>query len=214
MNSAFLLSSKRLICCLQSFQCGRLVNHDNRKFFSSCFKYHVSSTKKTNRKYLQIGDGRSSLLKVNSYLTNFKRKESTETNKNSQNQKVLDEMSIRLLNENGFLSWCRNAYLCTAVGLAMISETSTPLGQTAGAVAIGVGCMNIFWGTSCHVTNLLRLRNVTGMSNFFLFLNVCGSMLHCCLWLMVLVCYIGFVDEKREAKEQEITAENEASNDV
>ncbi|XP_005110530.1 uncharacterized protein LOC101857607 [Aplysia californica] len=113
---------------------------------------------------------------------------------------LVTEMNMRLLNENSFLSWCRNAYLSTVVGVAMITEGTTALAQGAGAGALAVGAMNLFWGTGCHVVNLIRLRHVTGMSTFTLFLNLIGSTLHCCLWLFVLICYIGFLDETRSLR--------------
>lgn len=61
--------------------------------------------------------------------------------------------------------------------------------------ALIVGTMNLFWGTACHITNLIRLRNILGMSGYTLTLNVLGSTAHCLLWVFVLICYIGFLDE-------------------
>ena len=64
--------------------------------------------------------------------------------------------------------------------------------------ALLVGTMNLAWGTGCHVTNLVRLRHVSGMSGLTLFLHLVGSSLHCILWAFVLICYIGFLDESRQ----------------
>uniref|UniRef100_A0A0B7AAA8 Uncharacterized protein n=1 Tax=Arion vulgaris TaxID=1028688 RepID=A0A0B7AAA8_9EUPU len=112
-----------------------------------------------------------------------------------EQEKLITEMNLRLVNENSFLSWCRNAYLSSVVGVAMITEGTTALAQNAGIGALVVGTMNLFWGTTCHISNLIRLRHVTGMSSFILLLNILGSLLHCLLWIFVLICYIGFLDE-------------------
>ncbi|KAK3796438.1 hypothetical protein RRG08_026693 [Elysia crispata] len=122
-----------------------------------------------------------------------------EADQSSQkNEQLISQMSIRLVNENSFLSWCRNAYLSTVVGVAMMAEGASALAQSAGLGALLVGTMNLAWGTGCHVTNLVRLRHVSGMSGLTLFLHLVGSSLHCILWAFVLICYIGFLDESRQ----------------
>ncbi|RUS91439.1 hypothetical protein EGW08_000763 [Elysia chlorotica] len=114
-----------------------------------------------------------------------------------KNAQLLSQMNIRLVCENGFLSWCRNTYISAVVGVAMMGEGASALAQSAGLGALLVGAMNLAWGTGCHVTNLVRLRHVSGMSRVTLFLHVSGSLLHCALWAFVLVCFIGFLDEAR-----------------
>ncbi|GFR90561.1 transmembrane protein 160 [Elysia marginata] len=94
-----------------------------------------------------------------------------------------------------FLSWCRNCYISTVAGVAMMTEGASTFAQSAGLGALMVATMNLVWGTGCHVTNLVRLRNVSGMSSVTLFFHVAGSSLHCVLWAFVLLCYIGFLDE-------------------
>ncbi|GFO04773.1 transmembrane protein 160 [Plakobranchus ocellatus] len=121
----------------------------------------------------------------------------------SGKEQLISQMNIRLVNENSFLSWCRNAYLSTVVGVAMMAEGVGGLAQSAGLGALLVGTMNLAWGTGCHVTNLIRLRHVSGMSGFTLFLHLAGSSLHCFLWAFVLICYIGFLDETRWPAQEE-----------
>lgn len=74
-----------------------------------------------------------------------------------------------------------------------------------------IGGMNLFWGTGCHVTNLIRLRQASGMSTLNLTLNVCGSLLHCVLFSIVLIFYIGFLDERSSSSTKTKTESSDDS---
>ncbi|KAH9499632.1 hypothetical protein Btru_074316 [Bulinus truncatus] len=121
--------------------------------------------------------------------------QTTDDNKIAELERLRSEMNIRLANENGFLSWCRNAYLSTVVGVAMITEGTTELALDAGFSALFIATLNIFWGTGSYITNLIRLRNASGMSPVTLFVNIIGSFLHSLIWCFVVICYLGFLDE-------------------
>lgn len=127
----------------------------------------------------------------------------------TSNEQLLSQMHIRLVTENGFLSWCRNAYMSTVVGVAMMAEGTSALAQSAGLGALMVGTMNLGWGTGCHVTNLVRLRHVSGMSSITLFLHLAGSCLHFFLWAFVLICFVGFLDESRWPADSEGPSETD-----
>ncbi|CAG5133896.1 unnamed protein product [Candidula unifasciata] len=145
--------------------------------------------KKQTGQYLFVRSGNISLNHVRTGYSSMR-----ETD-NQQQERLLSQMNIRLVNENNFLSWCRNTYLSSVVGVAMITEGTTVLAQSAGVGALVVAMMNLFWGTGCHITNLIRLRHISGMSGFNMTMNILGSSFHFFLWLFVLTCYIGFLDE-------------------
>ena len=102
-------------------------------------------------------------------------------------------------------------------GLFVFSSSLHPFLYSSSPAAFFVAFLNVFWGTGCHVNNLIRLRHVTGMSGVALFLNLCGSVLHACLWLAVLICYLGFLDgaDKEDFdKEEKKTKPAEVAVDV
>ncbi|XP_059176903.1 transmembrane protein 160-like [Physella acuta] len=194
-NYLLFLKTIKLSPCVSSFGTSSQVVMEKRNFLGLNVNIHDTLVSKNFR-------ARNSILsKLNCTPLQKRNFETRSTNEGQRNLNRVDEetlksqMSLRLMNENGFLSWCRNAYLSTVVGAAMITEGGTALSLDAGIAALFVGTMNLYWGTACHVTNLVRLRQVMGMSNLILFLNIFGAVLHCLIWSFAIICYLGFLDE-------------------
>ncbi|KAK7476248.1 hypothetical protein BaRGS_00032524 [Batillaria attramentaria] len=103
--------------------------------------------------------------------------------------------AVRLANENGYLSWCRNTYLTTVVAIAMLGEGTTAMSQHAAEGAFFVAGVNLTWGTYHFIYNVLHLRRRMAMSIPGAFLQVSMASLHLVLWFMICILYIGYPDD-------------------
>ncbi|KAK7104286.1 uncharacterized protein [Littorina saxatilis] len=108
---------------------------------------------------------------------------------------VRGDWGVRLSNDNAYLSWCRNTYLSTVVGIAMMGEGTTVLAQQAGEGAFFLAGMNLSWGTIQFIYNTFHLRQAMGMSMFGGLLHISFAVIHFILWFMVCMLYIGYSDE-------------------
>lgn len=116
--------------------------------------------------------------------------------------------AVRLANENGYLSWCRNTYLTTVVAIAMLGEGTTLMSQHAAEGAFFVAGINLTWGTYHFVYNILCLRRRIGMSLLGALLQVSMATLHLMLWFMICLLYIGY-SEGAEVEAFMLDLENE-----
>lgn len=105
--------------------------------------------------------------------------------------------ALRLSNENNYLSWCRNTYLTTVVGIAMLGEGASLLAQHAAEGAFFVAGVNLLWGTGQLFYNVFYLRRRMEMSWIWAILYLSMATLHLLLWLMVCLLYIGYTDDQR-----------------
>ncbi|KAL8563038.1 hypothetical protein ACOMHN_067436 [Nucella lapillus] len=112
----------------------------------------------------------------------------------------ISQCALRLANENGFLSWCRNSYLTTVVAIAMLAEGTTPLAMQAAEGAFFVAGLNLTWGTYQYIYNLLRLRRRTGVSAVGALLYSSMALLHIGLWLIVCTLFLGYTDDDADGK--------------
>ncbi|XP_041353807.1 transmembrane protein 160-like [Gigantopelta aegis] len=107
--------------------------------------------------------------------------------------------SVRLANENGYLSWCRNTYLVTMVGIAMQAEGAFAMSQHAAEVAFLLAGMNLLWGTCSFASNIVLLRRHVEMSVPVAVMHVVGVFLHFLLWVCIVLMYIGVSEEDNRA---------------
>ncbi|XP_076464261.1 uncharacterized protein LOC143296295 [Babylonia areolata] len=106
------------------------------------------------------------------------------------------DWALRLANENGYLSWCRNTYLTTVVSLAMMEEGNTTLTEQAAKGALVVAALNLSWGTYHYIYNTVRLRRQTGMSSVGVGAHSSLALLHLMLWFMVCAAFLGNTEEE------------------
>lgn len=108
--------------------------------------------------------------------------------------------AIRLANENGFLSWCRNCYLSTAVGVGMEAEGSTAFATLAYETVFLVAGMNLTVGTSIFIFNILKMRHQIGLSPVGAATFVGASFTHLLFWIFILLSYTGYIKGDPDAK--------------
>lgn len=123
------------------------------------------------------------------------RKQDKDSHDGRKNQTSDSAWAVRLANENGYLSWCRNTYLTTVVAIAMLGQGTTAMAQHAAEGAFFVAGMNLTWGTTHFIYNLLYLRRQVGMSVLGALLQVSMATFHLVLWFMLCVLYISYSDE-------------------
>ncbi|KAK6183388.1 hypothetical protein SNE40_010879 [Patella caerulea] len=127
---------------------------------------------------------------------------STESgDRQSENMKKLQILttdaawSVRLANENGYLSWCRNTYLCSAVGVMMTTQTANIAVQYAASGAFMVSGLNLSMGTLSYIYYLLSLRQHANISFTATFIAILFALLHFCAWAVVLIFFMGNQDD-------------------
>ncbi|CAH1791897.1 unnamed protein product [Owenia fusiformis] len=103
---------------------------------------------------------------------------------------------IRLANENGYLSWCRNTYLASAVAVACFSQGSAvPYAPYAADILFLMGGLNLTLGTVTYVSQLVQLRDVIYMSRLTTLTHSSMAILHLLLWFTAVIVYMGYGDE-------------------
>lgn len=123
------------------------------------------------------------------------RKQDKESHDGRKNRTSDSAWAVRLANENGYLSWCRNTYLTTVVAIAMLGEGTTAMALHAAEGAFFVAGMNLTWGTTHFIYNLLYLRRQVDMSVLGALLQVSMATFHLVLWFMLCALYISYSDE-------------------
>lgn len=123
--------------------------------------------------------------------------------------------ALRLANENGFLSWCRNCYLSTAVGVGMEAEGSNIASCAYQAVFLVAG-LNLTIGTSIFIFNILKLRHQIGLSPLGVAGFVGGASIHYCFWLCGLLAYAWYIwnDADLSDSKLKIRAKKKAIHDL
>ncbi|XP_048737885.2 transmembrane protein 160-like [Ostrea edulis] len=115
--------------------------------------------------------------------------------------------SCRLANENGYLSWCRNAYLMTGVGVGMLYKGQTAVAELAGYSAMFLAGVNVLWGTYVFVYNLLYLKDRVGMTGGFVALQTLSAIAHAILYAMILIVFSAESDKYFQQHSKEIRSD-------
>ncbi|KAL5008374.1 hypothetical protein ScPMuIL_013955 [Solemya velum] len=97
--------------------------------------------------------------------------------------------ACRLANENGYLSWCRNTYLASAVGVAMIVEGQTTMAEYTGDATLLIAAINMAWGTWSFIYNIVVQRKRVQMSIPIVLFNIFAAVGHLILWMAVIFTY-------------------------
>ncbi|XP_064603563.1 uncharacterized protein LOC135468983 [Liolophura sinensis] len=107
---------------------------------------------------------------------------------------------IRLANENGYLSWCRNTYLATVVGVGMWAEGPSSIAFHATEGALFLGGLNLVLGTVSYLHTIFRVRKAIHMSRIGTGLHTLAALTHLGIWLTVVITYLGYVEAEEEAR--------------
>ncbi|XP_046352205.2 transmembrane protein 160-like isoform X2 [Haliotis rufescens] len=111
--------------------------------------------------------------------------------------------AIRLANENGYLSWCRNTYLASAVACGMQAEGTLEVSQLAAQGVFLLAGINLTWGTINFIIYILQLRQRMGMSLVASLINITGATFHLLVWLALVTMYLGLTEEPPETPDGE-----------
>ncbi|XP_067680829.1 transmembrane protein 160-like [Haliotis asinina] len=111
--------------------------------------------------------------------------------------------AIRLANENGYLSWCRNTYLASAVACGMQAEGTLEVSQLAAQGVFLLAGINMTWGTINFIIYILKLRQRMGMSLLASLINITGAIFHLLVWLALVTMYLGLAEEPPETPDGE-----------
>ncbi|XP_046579816.1 uncharacterized protein LOC124287356 [Haliotis rubra] len=111
--------------------------------------------------------------------------------------------AIRLANENGYLSWCRNTYLASAVACGMQAEGTLEVSQLAAQGVFLLAGINMTWGTINFIIYILKLRQRMGMSLLASLINITGATFHLLVWLALVTMYLGLAEEPPETPDGE-----------
>ncbi|XP_071079938.1 transmembrane protein 160-like [Haliotis cracherodii] len=111
--------------------------------------------------------------------------------------------AIRLANENGYLSWCRNTYLASAVACGMQAEGTLEVSQLAAQGVFLLAGINMTWGTINFIIYILQLRQRMGMSLVASLINITGATFHLLVWLALVTMYLGLTEEPPETPDGE-----------
>ncbi|XP_061174195.1 uncharacterized protein LOC133183251 isoform X2 [Saccostrea echinata] len=114
--------------------------------------------------------------------------------------------ACRLANENGYLSWCRNSYLMTGVGVGMLYKGQTAVAELAGYSSMLLAGVNVSWGTYIFIYNLIFLKDRVGMTGGFVALQSLAAILHAIVYVMVLIVFAAESDKyfQKHSKENQI----------
>lgn len=102
---------------------------------------------------------------------------------------------IRFANENGYLSWCRNSFLLTVVGVTSWASSSNKVPR-ATQVAVGMfflAGLNLLTGTAIFFYNIVFLRRMMHMNMPSMALNLTVGCLNVILWSCAIGYYTGFL---------------------
>ncbi|GAB1609853.1 uncharacterized protein LOC115213145 [Argonauta hians] len=139
----------------------------------------------------------SNILKYQDILRVPCLKNSHYSEKSARKQKhniSLAEMTVRLANENGYLSWNRNGYLATAVAVAMHAEGKLPI---ASEVVFSIAGSNIAIGCAVFSFNLWKFHTQIGISRLAAYGTIIVSILHVIVYLFAILAFKGYtLDEK------------------
>ncbi|ESO83573.1 hypothetical protein LOTGIDRAFT_236580 [Lottia gigantea] len=117
--------------------------------------------------------------------------------KTIQKIKPHSAMGVRLANENGYLSWCRNAYLSCSVAVMMTHlGNGNLLLHYAASGALVVSLLNLVTGTTGYIVQLLALKHSVGMSMFSTLLNISFAVIHLCAWLIVIFLFLAYPENE------------------
>ncbi|XP_022332793.2 uncharacterized protein LOC111130261 [Crassostrea virginica] len=103
--------------------------------------------------------------------------------------------ACRLANENGYLSWCRNSYLMTGIGVGMLYRGQSAVAELAGYSAMSLAGVNVLWGTYVFIYNLFFLKERVGMSGGFVALQTLSCIIHAVLYVMILIVFAAESDK-------------------
>ncbi|XP_064621463.1 uncharacterized protein LOC135484184 isoform X2 [Lineus longissimus] len=96
---------------------------------------------------------------------------------------------VRLSNENGYLSYNRNAYLCLVIGATMNVQTIIPHSAEAAVVMFSLGLLNSIFGTGVFLFNIFHLRHALALSSSHIFLHSSFVFVNC-LCVLIVVCAV------------------------
>ncbi|XP_064621462.1 uncharacterized protein LOC135484184 isoform X1 [Lineus longissimus] len=102
---------------------------------------------------------------------------------------------VRLSNENGYLSYNRNAYLCLVIGATMNVQTIIPHSAEAAVAFFFLGALNVLYGTVGFTVNLVQLRPQFGLSRLAYWMNVSWAMIHIVLYFLIASLYLKTLEE-------------------
>lgn len=118
-------------------------------------------------------------------------------------------MILRLASENGYLSWNRNTYIMTLVGLTALNCTDiSNLTTVVAAAALLTAGFNLTIGTLGFLYNLSLVKKRSSLSNLMCRLAQLFTLIHFLLWYTVLVLSFpdySTINDDLEKSEQELS---------
>ncbi|XP_036359856.1 uncharacterized protein LOC115213145 isoform X1 [Octopus sinensis] len=118
---------------------------------------------------------------------------SKESSQKQNGNLSLEEVAVRLANENGYLSWNRNGYLATAVGVAMQAEAKMPLSGVASEVLFSIAGANLTIGCAIFIFNVWKLHPQIGLSQTGVYCAILLSVVHVILWFFAFLTFKGYI---------------------
>jgi len=119
---------------------------------------------------------------------------------------------MRMNNQNGYLSWCRNSYICLSISVAIsmsekyinqssLESLSNISYESAVVGLVGLSCFNIAFGSAEFLYQLIKTKHLTQISWLTLGIYVTFAVLHTLLFLKVAARMLPEDDDDDEPKE-------------